>query len=129
MTDTAQGPSLQDREDRTDPGTSTEAVPEAGSGFLLRQGLAPDVRRVLWARSLRAFGDGYVAILLPVHLSRLGYDAFGVGLISTASLLGSALLTLALGLVAFRSRRRSALLAAGLLMAATGLGFAGIGAF
>ncbi|KFC64631.1 Major facilitator superfamily MFS_1 [Bosea sp. LC85] len=129
MTDTAQGPSLQDREDRTDPGTSTEAAPEARSGFLLRHGLAPDVRRVLWARSLRAFGDGYVAILLPVHLSRLGYDAFGVGLISTASLLGSALLTLALGLVAFRIRRRPALLAAGLLMAATGLGFAGIGAF
>jgi MFS family permease len=70
-----------------------------------------------------------VAILLPVHLSRLGYDAFGVGLISTASLLGSALLTLALGLVAFRIRRRPALLAAGLLMAATGLGFAGIEAF
>lgn len=88
-----------------------------------------DVRRVLVARSLRAFGDGYVAILLPVHLARLGYDAFGVGLISTASLLGSALLTLALGLVAYRILRRRALLAAGLLMAATGLGFAGIEAF
>ncbi len=88
-----------------------------------------DVRRVLVARSLRAFGDGYVAILLPVHLSRLGYDAFGVGLISTASLLGSALLTLALGLVAYRIARRPALLAAGLLMAATGLGFAGIEGF
>jgi MFS family permease len=81
------------------------------------------------ARSLRAFGDGYVAILLPVHLSRLGYDAFGVGLLSTASLLGSALLTLALGLVAYRILRRQALLAASLLMAATGLGFAGIEAF
>ena len=88
-----------------------------------------DVRRVLVARSLRAFGDGYVAILLPVHLSRLGYDAFGVGLISTASLLGSALLTLALGLVAYRIPRRPSLLAAGLLMAATGLGFAGVDAF
>src|SRR5215210_139846 len=80
-----------------------------------------DVRRVLVARSLRAYGDGYVAILLPVHLSRLGYDAFGVGLISTVSLLGSALLTLALGLVAYRIPRRRALLAAALLMAATGL--------
>jgi MFS family permease len=88
-----------------------------------------DVRRVLVARSLRAFGDGYVAILLPVHLARLGYDAFGVGLLSTASLLGSALLTLALGLVAFRIQRRRALLAASLLMAATGLGFAGVEAF
>jgi MFS family permease len=81
------------------------------------------------ARSLRAFGDGYVAILLPLHLSRLGYDAFAVGVVSTATLLGSALLTLALGLVAYRIPRRRALLTAALLMAATGLGFAGIEAF
>src|SRR5215213_10143524 len=113
MTSIAQGTEHRDRVDGT----------RAGVHF------SRDVRRVLVARSLRAFGDGYVAILLPVHLSRLGYDAFGVGLISTASLLGSALLTLALGLVAYRVPRRPALLAAGLLMAATGLGFAGVEAF
>jgi MFS family permease len=89
-------------------------------------GRPPDVRRVLWARSLRAFGDGYVAILLPLHLSRLGYDAFAVGLISTATLLGSALLTLGVGLVGHWISRRRALLAAALVMAATGAGFAGI---
>jgi MFS family permease len=44
-------------------------------------------------------------------------------------LLGSALLTLAIGLVAYRIPRRHALLAAGFLMAATGLGFAGIESF
>jgi MFS family permease len=91
--------------------------------------LSPDIKRVLVARSLRAFGDGYVSILLPVHLSRLGYDAFGVGLISTATLLGSALLTLGVGLVAHAVARRRALLAAALLMTVTGLGFAGAGAF
>jgi MFS family permease len=84
---------------------------------------------VLWARSLRAFGDGYVAILLPLHLARLGYDAFGVGIISTTTLLGSALLTLAFGLVSYRIPRRRGLLAAGLLMAATGIGFAGLEGF
>jgi MFS family permease len=78
---------------------------------------------------LRAFGDGYVAILLPLHMARLGYDAFGVGIISTASLLGSAILTLALGLVAYRIPRRRALLVAALLMLATGLGFAEIEGF
>jgi MFS family permease len=78
---------------------------------------------------LRAFGDGYVAILLPVHLARLGYDAFDVGIISAATLLGSALLTLALGLVAYRIPRRRVLMAAGTLMAATGVGFAGIEGF
>jgi MFS family permease len=79
--------------------------------------------RVLMARGLRAFGDGYVAILLPVHLGRLGYGPTEVGLIATATLLGSALLTLALGAVAHRLRLRQGLLAAALLMAGTGLGF------
>jgi MFS family permease len=129
LTDIAPGNELRDRGSRLDPGPGAKRDPEADSRFRPRKSLPPDIRRVLWARSLRAFGDGYVAILLPVHLSRLGYDAFGVGLISTASLLGSALLTLALGLVAYRIPRRSALLAAGLLMLATGLGFAGIEAF
>ena len=108
-----------------EPGTVGRADPEAGR----RIRLPPDIRRVLLARSLRAFGDGYVAILLPLHLSGLGYDAFGVGAISTATLLGSALLTLAIGLVAYRIPRRRGLLAAGLLMAATGLGFAGLEGF
>ncbi len=110
---------------------TAEADPSAEAGVRThpRRRPSPDIRRVLVARSLRAFGDGYVAILLPVHLSRLGYDAFGVGLVSAASLMGSALLTLTLGLVAYRIPRRRALLVAALLMLATGLGFAGIEAF
>jgi MFS family permease len=87
------------------------------------------VTRVLVARSLRAFANGYVAILLPVHLSRLGYDAFAVGLISTATLLGSALLTVTVGLLSHRMARRHALLGAVLPMAMTGLGFAGVDSF
>ena len=47
-------------------------------------------------------------------------------LISTATLLGSALLTLGVGLVGHWISRRRALLAAALVMAATGAGFAGI---
>src|SRR5215203_4830615 len=88
-----------------------------------------DRRRIFLARSLRAFADGYVAILLPLHLSILGFEAFAVGAISTAALLGSALLTLALGMAAHRVRRRPALLGAALLIAATGLGFAAVHGF
>ena len=88
-----------------------------------------DVRRVLWSRALRAFGDGYVAILLPVYLSVSGFGALAVGAISTATLLGSALLTLGLGAVAHRVRRKPALLAASLLMAGTGFGFAAVQGF
>src|SRR5215212_5587144 len=87
-------------------------------------GMTADARRILWTRGLRAFGDGYVAILLPVHLSLLGYTPVAVGAISTATLLGSALLTLGLGLTAHRIQRRRALLAASILMLATGFSFA-----
>lgn len=83
-----------------------------------------DARRILIARGLRAFGDGYVAVILPVHLAQIGYGAVAVGAISTATLLGSAALTLAIGGTAHRLMRRSALLAASGLMAATGLAFA-----
>jgi MFS family permease len=107
------------------PGVVAATGAERDPPFGSRAG-PPDIKRVLWARSLRAFGDGYVAILLPLHFSRLGYDALAVGIVSTASLLGSALLTLSMGLVAHQMPRRRALLGAALLMAATGLGFAGI---
>jgi len=90
---------------------------------------AADTRRILVVRSLRAFGDGYVAVLLPVHLSLLGYGALAIGAISTATLLGSALLTIALGMSAHRVKRRRALLAASILMAMTGFAFAGLTAF
>ena len=70
-----------------------------------------------------------MSILLPVYLAERGFDAFAVGAVSTAALLGSALLTLSLGVVAHRIKRKPALLAASLLMAATGIGFATIEGF
>ena len=86
----------------------------------------PDLRRVLLARSLRAFGDGYVAILLPFYLVRLGFEPTAVGAITAATLLGSALATLALGRFAHSFSRRAGLTGASLLMAFTGLAFAGL---
>ncbi|GGG28962.1 ABC transporter permease [Caldovatus sediminis] len=83
-----------------------------------------DARRVLLARALRGFADGSAAILLPVHLSALGFEAVAVGAITAATLLGSALLTLGLGLIAHRMPRRRGLLVASLLMACTGTAFA-----
>ena len=87
------------------------------------------ITRVLVGRGLRSVADGFVALLLPVHLGRLGYGAVEIGLLATATLLGSALLTLALGYAGHRIRLRHGLLAAALLMAATGLCFAGLDAF
>jgi len=84
------------------------------------------IRLVLLAKSLRAFADGYVAILLPAYLLALGHGQLEVGILSTATLLGSAFATLAVGRWGHRFSLRVLLLAAGLLMGATGLGFAAL---
>jgi MFS family permease len=73
------------------------------------------------ARAARAFGDGFAAIILPVYLSAIGFGPLQIGMIATAALLGSALLTLAVGVLARGRELRTLLLAGALLMAATGL--------
>jgi MFS family permease len=73
---------------------------------------------------VRAFGDGFVSVLLPLHLALLGMSNLEVGAVATATLLGSAALTLLVGFVAYRIGRRVLLLRASLRMIATGIGFA-----
>ena len=89
--------------------------------LLLPPGTLPDARTVLAARALRAFGDGFISLLLPYYLTLLGYSAWEVGLLVTATLLGSGLMTLGIGLIAHRHSIRHLLLLASLLMVATGL--------
>jgi MFS family permease len=81
-------------------------------------------RRLLLARGLRDFGDGFVAILLPVHLAALGLSAAEIGLAATLALLGSAVMTILMGLWGGRFSPRNLLLGCAALMAATGAAFA-----
>ena len=76
------------------------------------------------ARALRDFGDGFVAVLLPAYLLALGFSPFEVGVVATASLLGSALLTIVVGFIGGRYDHRQLLIAAAGLMIATGVAFA-----
>ncbi|HZT51515.1 MAG TPA: MFS transporter [Stellaceae bacterium] len=86
-------------------------------------GVPREARALFWGRGLRAFGDGYVSLLLPAYLTALGFTGFEVGALTTATLLGSAALTLAVGFVSERFGRRTLLIVATLLMIGTGLGF------
>ena len=90
---------------------------------------SPLVRRLLWVRALRAFGDGFVSLLLPLYLITLGFSPFQIGVIATGTLVGSGILTLVVGLHAHRFRYRTLLLMAAALMTATGLGFAAVSDF
>jgi MFS family permease len=76
------------------------------------------------ARALRDFGDGFVAVLLPVYLAEIGLGALEVGVVATLALLGSALMTLAIGFLGAKADQRRVLVAASGLMIATGIAFA-----
>lgn len=88
-----------------------------------------DVRLLLVAKALRGFADGFVSLLLPMHLLHLGFTPFQVGCVATATLLGSGLLTLLVGAHAARHAWRTLLLGSTVLMAGTGLAMASLEGF
>lgn len=88
-----------------------------------------DARLLVAARSLRSFGDGLTSVLLPFYMLALGHSELEIGALSTAALVGSAALTLGVGLVSHRVAPRRVLLASSALMLATGFGFAWLDAF
>jgi MFS family permease len=109
------------RSDRImDAYSRTEQPNDAGLRLVASGATTP----LLCARALRDFGDGFVAVLLPVYLTALGFSPLQVGMIATAALLGSALLTLGIGLIGGRHDHRRLLLAAASLMIATGVAYA-----
>jgi MFS family permease len=69
--------------------------------------------------------DGLVSVALVTYLTGLGFRPFQVGAFVTGTLLGSAAVTLGVGLLGYRLSRRGILLGAAGLMVLTGLGFAG----
>src|SRR4029450_9377252 len=98
-------------------GIATET--KAASGYQL-------IALLYAARALRGFGDGFAVIILPAYMTVLGYDAVAVGIVATASLLGTALLTLITGWIAPRHDLRPLLIVGACLMAATGIAFPGV---
>ena len=77
--------------------------------------------RIVAARGLRGFADGFVSVVLPSYLALLGFSALEIGALATSALLGSALLTLGVGLFGSRFTSRQVLLGACALMIATGI--------
>jgi predicted MFS family arabinose efflux permease len=89
----------------------------------------PDAKRLVVTRGLRGFADGAVSVLLASYLTALGLSSFQVGALVTGTLLGSAALTLGVGLLGAHLGRKKLLIGASALMLATGVGFARVTAF
>src|SRR5207253_9180609 len=68
-------------------------------------------------------------LLVPIYLLELGFTPLAIGAVVTGTLIGTAVLTLWIGMVAARHSLRRLFLIAAVLMAATGLGFAVTSAF
>ena len=88
-----------------------------------------DARKLVLTRAIRGLADGLVSVALAAYLTDLGFGPFAVGAIVTGTLLGSAAVTLAVGLLGYRLSRKRILLGATALMVLTGFGFAGFTSF
>jgi MFS family permease len=88
-----------------------------------------DAARLVLARALRGLGDGFTSVYLSAYLKLIGFSALEIGAIVTAMLVGSALATLAVGMVSHKVALRKVLFFAGLLMAVTGAVFASVTSF
>ena len=93
---------------------------------IVRPVAAHVTRPLVTARALRGFADGFASVLLARYLDQLGFSGAQIGIIVTATLLGSAALTLVAGFRFTRFGARSVLLWSCVLMAATGLGFGSV---
>jgi MFS family permease len=82
-----------------------------------------DILLLYAARGVRGLGDGFAIIILPAYLSAIGFSPGQIGFVASASLLGTALFTLAIGFFAPRHDLRNLLLGGAVLMASTGLAF------
>lgn len=89
----------------------------------------PDAARLLRTRGLRALVDGLVAVVLPGYLLARGLSPSQVGAVITATLLGSAAVTLVIGLRGGRLDRVHLLQLMAVLMVVTGLLFGMVAGF
>ncbi|HEY8860668.1 MAG TPA: MFS transporter [Candidatus Limnocylindria bacterium] len=93
-----------------------------GRGWL--SWVTPDGRRLLLARVLRTFAYGYLSVVLGVYLDRLGLDPTRIGIVLTAAIAGSAVMTVGWSLFADRYGRRRTISTMAVLMMVGGIAFA-----
>jgi len=86
--------------------------------------LSIDGKKLLATRILRTFAYGYLATSLGLYLDRLGLTPTEIGLVFTAAIAGSALMTIFWSIMADRYGRRRTVATMALLMALGGIVFA-----
>ena len=86
--------------------------------------LSADGKKLLLTRILRTFAYGYLATALGLYLDRLGLTPTQIGIVFTAAIAGSALMTVFWSIMADRYGRRRTVATMAILMAVGGIVFA-----
>ena len=88
--------------------------------IVLLSWLSRDGKLLLAARTIRTFAYGFLSIILAIYLKLIGFSEFYIGLILTASLVNSIILTLIASFYADRIGRRKVLIMYSTLMSLSG---------
>ncbi len=92
--------------------------------MLRRRPVDRDVVLLFTARAVRMFGYGFLAVVLVLYLSALGFSGGAIGILLALTLLGDVAVSLWLTTHADRLGRRRVLVVGAILMLAAGLAFA-----
>jgi len=79
-----------------------------------------DINLLYAARCVRGIGDGFAVVILPAYLTAIGLTPTQIGFVAAASLFGTAVFTLLVGLIAPRHDLRNMLVLGAALMTVTG---------
>ena len=88
------------------------------------QTLTPDGRLLFATRMVRMFAYGFIAIVLGLYLTQVGFNDTQVGLVLSLTLLGDAAISLPITIIADRLGRRRMLIVGAGLMVFAGVVFA-----
>lgn len=81
--------------------------------------LSADGRLLLFTRALRMFAFGFLSVMLALYLHTVGFDEVGIGVVLSLTLVGDAVIALAISIGADRwGRRRTLSLSAWLMILA-----------
>lgn len=99
-------------------------IPGAAGRALRQRRVDRDVALLFAARGVRMFGYGFLAVVLVLYLSALGFSGGAIGILLALTLLGDVVVSLWLTTHADRLGRRRVLVVGAVLMLAAGLVFA-----
>jgi MFS family permease len=112
------------RHSSTTTTTKTDSITPRKDRWWQPDWLNHDLVLLFGGRGLRSLVQAYLAIIVPIYLAQLGFDAVQLGVLFTAAAVASAILAASIGFFSDRFGRKTSLILISLLMTGGGIVFA-----